>query len=93
MTEREYRHRPVARPWYRKAWFTWVVVIVLAAIVIGILVYPVAALDNGADDYMVKPFRFEELLARIRLRLRPADGTDPAAGNTIRPTDINVPRA
>lgn len=31
----------------------------------------VAGLDGGADDYMPKPFRFEELLARIRLRLRP----------------------
>ncbi|HEY8456331.1 MAG TPA: response regulator transcription factor [Actinopolymorphaceae bacterium] len=30
----------------------------------------VAGLDGGADDYMRKPFRFEELLARIRLRLR-----------------------
>lgn len=30
----------------------------------------VAALDGGADDYMPKPFRFDELLARIRLRLR-----------------------
>ena len=30
----------------------------------------VAGLDGGADDYMSKPFRFEELLARIRLRLR-----------------------
>ncbi|WP_261565129.1 response regulator transcription factor [Frankia gtarii] len=30
----------------------------------------VAALEGGADDYMSKPFRFEELLARIRLRLR-----------------------
>jgi two-component system copper resistance phosphate regulon response regulator CusR len=30
----------------------------------------VAGLDGGADDYVRKPFRFEELLARIRLRLR-----------------------
>jgi DNA-binding response OmpR family regulator len=30
----------------------------------------VAGLENGADDYMAKPFRFEELLARVRLRLR-----------------------
>jgi DNA-binding response OmpR family regulator len=36
----------------------------------------VTALEGGADDYMAKPFRFAELLARIRLRLRQAQEGD-----------------
>lgn len=36
----------------------------------------VSALDGGADDYIAKPFRFAELLARVRLRLRQG-GEDP----------------
>jgi DNA-binding response OmpR family regulator len=30
----------------------------------------VAGLEGGADDYVAKPFRFDELLARVRVRLR-----------------------
>jgi DNA-binding response OmpR family regulator len=35
----------------------------------------VAGFAGGADDYVTKPFRFEELLARIRVRLR-SEGTE-----------------
>jgi len=36
----------------------------------------VAGLDSGADDYLVKPFAFDELLARIRALLRRSQPTD-----------------
>jgi two-component system, OmpR family, copper resistance phosphate regulon response regulator CusR len=36
----------------------------------------VAGLEGGADDYMAKPFRFEELLARVRLRLTQSHSED-----------------
>lgn len=46
----------------------------------------IAGLEGGADDYMAKPFRFEELLARIRLRLRDARPESPStleAGDVV----------
>ena len=43
----------------------------------------VAGLENGADDYMPKPFSFEELVARVRLRLRPTAPEGGADGHLI----------
>lgn len=40
----------------------------------------VAGLTGGADDYVAKPFRFDELLARVQLRMR---RPDPEAAMTL----------
>lgn len=45
----------------------------------------VAGLEGGADDYLGKPFRFDELLARIRLRMRREDA---AAAPALRHRDL-----
>lgn len=48
----------------------------------------VAGLEGGADDYLGKPFRFDELLARIRLRMRREDDTGSVA--TLAHRDITL---
>ena len=46
----------------------------------------VAGLDGGADDYLVKPFAFAELLARLRVLLR----RERAAETVLRAEDLEV---
>ena len=47
----------------------------------------VEGLDRGADDYIAKPFAFDELLARIRAQLRRPEQRDPT---TLRAAGIEL---
>jgi DNA-binding response OmpR family regulator len=49
----------------------------------------VKGLDLGADDYLAKPFAFEELLARIRANLRPRADVSPGV---LRAGGISIDR-
>jgi len=50
----------------------------------------VSALDGGADDYMSKPFRFAELLARVRVRLRQAQDVVGPTDDELRVGDLRL---
>ena len=50
----------------------------------------VAALDAGADDYLVKPFGAGELLARVRAQLRRHQQQTPAGDTTIRFGEVSI---
>ncbi len=48
----------------------------------------VRGLDTGADDYVVKPYSVNELMARVRARLRPTRGA--SVGQLLRHGDIEL---
>jgi len=50
----------------------------------------VIGLDAGADDYLVKPFALEELLARIRALLRRTHATDADAPKRLGFADVTM---
>jgi heavy metal response regulator len=47
----------------------------------------VSGLDSGADDYMTKPFSFDEFLARVRSLLRRSSGS---ASNVLRVQNLEL---
>ena len=50
----------------------------------------VAGLEGGADDYMPKPFRFEELVARIKLRIKQSGGGSDKPSHIIQGGNLEL---
>jgi DNA-binding response OmpR family regulator len=52
----------------------------------------VIGLELGADDYVTKPFRPRELVARVRAVLRRGSGTEAAAAKILQVADVRLER-
>ena len=46
--------------------------------------------DAGADDYIIKPFEFRELLMKVRVLLRRSVGHSVPIGNVLRAADLEM---
>ncbi|RYZ22194.1 MAG: response regulator transcription factor [Chitinophagaceae bacterium] len=46
--------------------------------------------DSGADDYIVKPFEFRELLMKIRVLLKRSQAPQPPPENVLRAEDLEL---
>ncbi len=64
---------------------------VLMLTALGDVEYRVAGLDAGADDYLSKPFAFDELLARLRALLRRSQSA-PEAAPGLQPIHLRLGR-
>ena len=65
---------------------------ILMLTALGDVDHRVAGLDAGADDYITKPFAFEELLARLRARTRHPAHTDGLPWRTVGPLQMDTAR-
>ncbi|MCL4153148.1 UNVERIFIED_CONTAM: hypothetical protein GTU68_037764, partial [Idotea baltica] len=70
----------------RELGFTEIPILMLTAL--GTTDDVVAGLDRGADDYLRKPFKFKELLARLRVLLRRKQLEKP--GQKLRIADLEM---
>tara|TARA_R110002167_G_scaffold348281_1_gene559495 strand:- start:7043 stop:7513 length:471 start_codon:yes stop_codon:yes gene_type:complete len=68
--------------------FTKVPIIVISAR--GLENDKVKALDNGADDYLTKPFGSSELLARVRVALRHIEKQDESMQLMFKSDDLTI---
>ena len=65
---------------------------ILMLTALGALEDRVVGLRLGADDYLAKPFAFEELLARIEALMRRPRGLAPAAASRLVVADLTLDR-